>query len=238
MDYKDIFAVFDSILEDRKALVALAIKNKSVLKDLVHMLTNDFVTTLGNNYSVVVLRDVEAETGETSHYFYVFDTRIVKTKMDNGKVGSVLHLATNILGGVRKNREKKESDLERLLTFEKRGIVTLSFDEKGNLSDVKLRGCVLLIRVSGHNPPEAYGKLKDLFNARRNIVEQIHYYNIEEIEGNFPITVNKVEYARFKAGKKRIMYEFREKLVSAGIETSIVEMFLSKVNHIFTKHNM
>ena len=59
-------------------------------------------------------------------------------------------------------------------------------------------------------------------------MEQIHYYNIKEVEKTFLVTFNKAEYAFTKSGRTRILYEFREKLEAAGIEEVLISNILNK----------
>ena len=203
------------------------------------MLKIDFAKVLDPHYSVIHMNSPDIDT--SSHYFYVFNTR-GKFSIDKGKVGSIFSLTVELLGKAKKKKSRRRLEqeleyLDRLKGFEAKGFVTLSFDSVGNLTDVKLNNCVLLIRLSDHDPdPKDSDSLKRLFEARRNIVEQIHYYNIEEVEKTFLVTLNKTEYGFSKSGKKRILYEFREKLESAGIEESLISIILGKVNHMFNNH--
>ena len=108
------------------------------------------------------------------------------------------------------------------------------------ITGIYLLDCVLIIRLSNHDTPVSYTDVaRQRFYARKNIVDNIHYYNIEEAEKEVHLKIDNPSPKGAKSmsvhmrGKDLIEHEFREKLENAGIEKAFIEEIIKKVDNIF-----
>ena len=91
---------------------------------------------------------------------------------------------------------------------------------------------VLLIRLSDHNVTVNNAKrVRRNYDIRKSVVDNILYYNVED---NF-----NVHDSKEKLGEKHRIFietEFREKLVIAGIEESLINVIINKVGNIIRRY--
>ena len=224
------------IFDKLDAICAEAITDPKTFKKFDRLLTTDFVDIVGKNYNVITIKNNKEDFishVSKSKYIYVFNEPKGTHKIREGELQSIIHLTSTWFYGITDIRVRNNT-IRRLTEFEKRGLILLTKDSNNDVLEVKLNNCILLIRLSDHElDPDADDNTRNSFNARRNLVDSVYYYNVDDEEKPFNLNINKATYCLFKKGKERIIYEFSEKMRNAGLSTSIINEIIKKVNNIF-----
>lgn len=224
-DVSEIMREFDAIL-------AYAVHIKSLRHDLRSFFKNDFTNILSPAFKVIPNDHPEKDD---SNYFYVFKSN---SDMNKGSLDTVTGLVNKLLIDHPNDNYKFTIDMERLkalasntrevyrkgkkVTIPQKKMVDLTFDAKGNVTRIHLLDCVLLIRLSNHNVGEySSEKARRNYEIRKSVVDNILYYNVED---DF-----NVYNPKEKLGEKHRIFietEFREKLVIAGIQESLINKII------------
>lgn len=216
-----------------EAICAEAITDPKIFKKFDRLLTTDFVNIVGKNYNVITIKSRHPEIGSTSKYIYVFDEPKGVHKINDGELQSIVHL-TNEISHTNADPDKLAGDVKRIENFARRNLITLNKDSAGNISRVRLNNCVLIIRLADHELSiDADDQQIRSFNFRKNLIDSLYYYNVDEVGKNFEFTVDKAVYCSFKKGKERIIYEFTNKMKAAGLPEYMITEVIRKVNNIF-----
>lgn len=180
-----------------------------------------------------------------SDYFYVFNSH---SKIDYGKLCTIIGLNNKLLIRFPKDNHKLERDIERLKSLAdpkkevyRKGkkvfvpqipMVSVDYDSAGNVTRIHLLDCVLLIRLSDHNVDTSRDDHRARnYKIRKSLVDNICYYNVEDyLNERNPKEKLCEKHLRF------IERDFREKLVSAGIAKPLIDEIISKVSHIVRLH--
>ena len=229
------------ILDELDAILAFSVSNVSERKKFIYLLTEEFARIIEPSFKV--LHVFNPEESESSHYYYVFRGT---SRMTKNKLTTIVSLTNILLGDHPEDNYLLTREIDRLKALEcpmprnrnrkkkkpaiMQPLIKTESDDKGNITEIHLLDCVLLIRLSDHDTPIFYtDAARRRFYARKSIVDNIHYYNIEEAEKDVHLKISnpspkgaKSMTVRMK-GKKLIEHEFREKLEDAGIEKPLIE---------------
>ena len=228
--------------QDEYAILSHAIHIKALRHELKSFFKNDFAKIISSDFKVFPISDPKRDD---SDYFYVFKT---SSDIDEGSLHTIIGIVNKFLIDHPKDNHLFSVYMERLRAFAsntrsvyRKGkvktipqtkIVDLTFDESGNVTRIHLVDCVLLIRLSDHNVGyDSADKIRRNHEIRKSVVDNIFYYNVED---------NLNEYgSKEKLGEKHRRFlesEFREKLVVAGIDGTLIDTIINRIGGIVRRY--
>ena len=226
-----------NFIKELEAICAETITDPKTFKKFDRLLTTDFVNIVGKNYNVITIHTEENNDfiyASKSKYIYVFDEPVNVRKIKKNELQSIIHL-TNEISVASLKMDLRKLDYQRLENFEKRGLILLTRNTNNDIIEVRLTNCILIIRLADHELGyKATDQQIRSFNMRKNLVDSLHYYNIDEVQKEFELKINENVYCTvFKRGKERIIYEFTEKMRNAGLTKTIIDEVIRKLSNIF-----
>ena len=251
MEVKLVMSEVSRMMEEFDTILSSAVRIKSLRHELTNFFKKDFAEIISPTFKVIHITGDDSDLAfpsvdtEPSDYFYVFTTN---SSVNHSRLCTIISLFNKLLVNCSNENHKLERDIERLRVLAdtkkeayKKGkkvflpqtpMVGISFDKVGNITGIRLLDCVLLIRLSDHNVDTSKDDRRTRnYKIRKTIVDNICYYNVEDNFNEYnPKEKLREKHMRF------IESEFREKLVSANIEKSLIDIIIENVKNIIRRH--